>query len=481
MYIKPDDYFNLEKIRASYKYLASLPIIQTASINFIETNTLYEETDSIKYIDCEIKLTQDKLQAGEGSAEFTHTDKNIGVAGALNYTHNNFFRNTETFNLKLNGELNRITKNPNYPIPPPASLFNSKTFGADVSIKFPRLFAPLPLKDFIQRSNPKTIVNGNLNYINRPDYKSSIAGLSWGYNWNSTNSINHSFTLLTNDFVRVFDRSEDFVNWITENQLEENYESHLIFGSSYKFSFNNNNINNRKNYFFFTIFGKAVGNSLYFSKKHLGFLNQEKVNGSYIISGNAFAQFLKTDIDFRYYRKLNRAKDKLVFRFFAGAALPYGNLNAIPFIEQYFSGGTNGIRAWEERSLGPGSISDTNIDIYGYYDQRADIKLEGNFEYRMKLFGKLEGAFFVDAGNIWSIDNDDQREGAAFNFDDFYKEIAIGSGFGIRWDLDFLVLRVDIGLKVKDPSLLEGNRWIPTNNLFKTNNMKFNLGIGYPF
>ncbi|MCF6365970.1 MAG: BamA/TamA family outer membrane protein [Bacteroidales bacterium] len=470
LYVAPGDYFNLNKIKSSYKYLASLPVIQTANINFSKSKTFSEISDSVQYIDCEIKLTQDESQVWELTTETTHTSGNWGIAANLNYIHNNFFRNTETFNLKLNGELKRITKNPNYEIPEPIGIFNSRKFGADLSIKFPRLFIPFPLKKFIQRSNPKTIVNAKFSYTDRPDYSWSVAGGAMNYSWNKTKAIKHSIGPAA-DFLKVFNHFEEVV-------LPENYDDRFVLGLPYKFTFNNQSDKNRKNNFYITAYAKAAGNLLY---KYMDLRNKEKVDGSYILLGNAFAQFIKTDFEIRYYKDLNRAKDKFVFRLFAGAAFPYGNLNVIPFSEQYYSGGANGIRAWEERSLGPGSYFDPNQDSVLYYRQRSDIKLEGNIEYRMKLFWKMEGAFFVDAGNIWAINEQDNREGALFDINKFYKEIAIGSGFGIRMDFDFLILRLDIGLKVKDPSLPEGNRWIPVNQLITANNMKFNIGIGYPF
>jgi len=476
LYVAPGDYFNLNKIKTSYKYLASLPVIQTANINFTESDSSSFMSDSVKYLDCEIKLTQDKSQAWELSTELTHTSGNWGVAGNLNFIHNNFFRNAETFNLKLNGELKRITKNPNYDIPVTTGVFNSTKFGADLSIKFPRLFIPFPLKKFIQKTNPKTIVNAKFSYTDRPDYSWSIAGGAINYSWNKTQAIKFSPGLVA-DFLKVFDHFEEVI-------LPENYEDRFVFGTHGKFTFNNQAITKKKNYFYLTIYSKAAGNILY---KFMDSQNKEKIDGSYILLGNAFAQFFKTDIDFRYYRKLNRAKDKLVFRLFSGVTLPYGNLKVIPFSEQYYSGGANGIRAWEERSLGPGSYYNPAQDSVLYYRQRSDIKLEGNFEYRMKLFWKMEGALFIDAGNIWAINQEDERDGAIFEFNDFYKEIAIGSGFGIRMDFDFLILRLDIGLKIKDPSkvkdplLPEENSWIPVNHILTTNNMKFNIGIGYPF
>jgi outer membrane protein assembly factor BamA len=174
--------------------------------------------------------------------------------------------------------------------------------------------------------------------------------------------------------------------------------------------------------------------------------------------------------------------NKLVYRLFIGIGYPLGNSSALPFEKKYFSGGPNSIRAWSTRDLGPGSYIRPESDtIFNYPNQVADIKLEANFEYRFRMFWKLEGAFFIDAGNIWAIRAADERKGALFEWNRFYKEIAIGTGLGIRLDFNFFMIRGDFGLKLRDPALPEGNRFIPFARGFEKSDVKFQFGIGYPF
>ena len=186
--------------------------------------------------------------------------------------------------------------------------------------------------------------------------------------------------------------------------------------------------------------------------------------------GNEYAQYVKGDVDLRYYHMLE-SKTSLIFRFFTGAAYPYGNAIAIPFEKQYYSGGANGIRAWPVRNLGPGTYFDTTSV---YPNKTADIKLEGNIEYRFKLFWILEGAFFLDAGNIWAIREEDDREGALFRWDSFYKQLAVGTGMGVRMDFTFFVMRLDMGIKIADPTKYPAG-YSPKNS------PQFNVAIGYPF
>ena len=168
----------------------------------------------------------------------------------------------------------------------------------------------------------------------------------------------------------------------------------------------------------------------------------------------------------------------IVGRAFIGVGLPYGNFDLLPFEKQYFTGGANGIRAWQVRSLGPGTYKANETD---YPNQSSDIKLEANLEYRFKLTGFLEGALFLDAGNIWAINEKDNREGAQFKFNQFYKQIAIGTGTGLRFDLTYFIFRLDLGLKLRDPSHDLNKNWIIGTRPFKSEDLNLSFAIGYPF
>jgi len=169
----------------------------------------------------------------------------------------------------------------------------------------------------------------------------------------------------------------------------------------------------------------------------------------------------------------------MVYRGFIGAGIPYGNSKAIPFEKQYFGGGANGIRAWQVRSLGPGSYVP---DDTGFLNQTADIKLEANVEYRFKLFWILEGALFFDAGNIWSFNADIARPGSQFSFKNFYNDIAVGTGMGLRFDFNFVIGRLDLGMKLRDPLLSDGSSWIFLNRDYNfKDDFTLVVAIGYPF
>jgi outer membrane protein assembly factor BamA len=244
----------------------------------------------------------------------------------------------------------------------------------------------------------------------------------------------------------------------------------------YGFEYSNQDIEKKHNFVFLKATLESAGNLLYAYSK---FTNHTKstTDSIYQYFGVPFFQYFKTDIDFRHYNIINQG-NKVVSRIFIGVGYPYGNSISLPFEKKYFAGGPNGIRAWSTRSLGPGSYQG---DTVGYPNSLADMKLEANLEYRFHLIWKLEGAFFIDAGNIWSVRNEPSRPGAEFKWNKFYKDIAVGSGFGTRFDFSYLLIRFDFGIKLRDPAIQGDNKWIIANRPFRLSDFTIQFGLGYPF
>ncbi len=480
IYIFSDSLYQSSDVKATYKYLSAMKIIKIANIDFEEIPANVCPDTIFGYLDCNIKLSQNERQSFTSELEATNTSGDIGAAGNIIYAHKNIFKNAELLDIRIKGALERkvntdgttSTDEANSDLP----FFNSYEIGADVSLEFPRLFVPGDLTKFIKKNNPKTVFNTNINILARPDYKRQVAGLSFGYFWNTSPEVRHTFRPVLFDLVQLRNPSEDFLSYINRYKLYESYEDHLILGSAYTIAYQGNSKSNNRNQIYLRINGKIAGNSLYGAMALTG---QPKTDGNYRIGENSFAQFTKLDVDFRYYRKTGK-NNKLVFRSFLGAVYPYGNLKVVPFGEKYFTGGANGIRAWQVRTLGPGSYYlPVYIDVFP--NQTADIKAEFNLEYRQKIFWMLEGAVFVDAGNIWAINEADDRTGAQFKFNNFYNEIAVGTGVGFRFDFDFFILRLDIGLKLRDPAAPPERRWVHLQRAMKYDDWAFNIGIGYPF
>ncbi len=195
--------------------------------------------------------------------------------------------------------------------------------------------------------------------------------------------------------------------------------------------------------------------------------------GRYTMFGVPFSQYIRTRVDLRY-SFVFRKESSLVTRFSAGVGIPTGNSEVLPYIKQFYVGGTNSLRSFVARALGPGS----EVPPEGYNDLTGDIRLEGNLEYRFQLSGSLKGALFVDAGNVWLFNEDPSRPDANFTFDSFLNEIAISSGWGLRWDFNFIVLRLDFAYTMRTPYLPVGERW---SKGIKFWSPAINVAIGYPF
>ena len=313
------------------------------------------------------------------------------------------------------------------------------------------------------------------NYQRRPDYVRTVASATLSYLWRGNRHLTHMVSPIELNLVKIPYKSQQFIDWLEGKYIFYSYQPHLISVSSYSLIFSNQNIQKNRDFVYVRLNTELAGNILW---SFYRVANIEEQNGSYALFNTNFAQFARGDIDLRYYNIIDE-NNSMVYRFFSGIGLPYSNSTALPFEKKYFSGGANSIRAWQVRNLGPGSYIDPDP---GYYpNQTGDIKLEANLEYRFKLFWLLEGALFVDAGNIWAITQNDERQGALFEFDKFYKDIAIGSGIGARFDFSYFVFRLDLGIKTRDPSAIEGKKWILGARKLTSDDLTLNLGIGYPF
>ena len=264
----------------------------------------------------------------------------------------------------------------------------------------------------------------------------------------------------------------------SSSYLAYSYKNVLILGGNYSYIFNNQKIKKSKDFWFLRINAETAGNMLALAGRLVG---AKKTDSTYNILGQPYAQYVRADLDLRYNYILNDVSS-IVYRGFIGIGIPYGNSKALPFEKQYFSGGSNGIRAWQVRSLGPGSYKPRSTT---FLNQTGDIKLEANAEYRYKLFWILEGALFLEAGNIWTFYDDKTRQGTQFRFNKFYKDIAVGTGTGFRFDFKFVIGRVDLGMKLRnpcDPTLDNGSKWIFTRRPYNfRKDFAIVLGIGYPF
>ena len=453
-YIINDELYNLYNVEQTYKHLTSLRIFKLINIQFFETRHTNRYNNAGNLLDCHIQLTPLTKQSYTVELEGTNSSGNIGGAGNLIYQHKSLFGSAEIFDLKFKGALEMLKDTT-------GQLNTTVEYGAEARIDIHKFLLPFRSGKFTKRYNPKTTISLAYNYQQRPDYTRKIANLSFGYYWKGSDYVRHIINPIEINSVILSD-CEEFIDRIEGTSLENSFKDHLISATNYSFIYNNQDIKKHRNFVYFRTKAEFAGN--------------------YLFSQTRYAQYLKADFDFRYYNILNKANN-FVYRAFLGAGTPYGNSKDLPFEKQYFSGGANSIRAWQVRSIGPGSYNDT---LQKYPNQLANFKLEANIEYRFDLFWLIEGAIFVDAGNIWATNqvvgaDSVIQQSAVFKFDKFYKEIAIGTGFGIRFDFSFFVFRFDLGIKIRDPKEPEENRWILGARKLKSDDYMLNVGIGYPF
>ncbi|MBG0860803.1 MAG: BamA/TamA family outer membrane protein [Bacteroidales bacterium] len=485
LYLKPGSPYSLSNTEQSQTHLLSLKIFRLVKIFYTELpGQLNEQFTELK-VDCNIQLTLLSQQSFRVEVEGTHTEGNLGGALNLIYSHKNLFHGAELFNLKLKGAYEALSQKQ-------YQLRSSQEFGAETSLRFPKFLLPFIKKeDFIRKYNPTTTLLAAYNYQSLPFYTRTIANATFGYNWYGGKFVTHMVNPVQLNFVRLpKDKIHpDFQTRIdTTPYLAYSYKSVMILGSNYSFIFNDQQLQRSKDYRFIRINVEASGNIL----RLLGNLTGTRDSlGSYNIFKQPFAQYVRADIDMRYNRIINDVSS-VVFRGFIGAGIPYGNSIEMPFEKQYFGGGANGIRAWQVRSLGPGSYrspdEDAGTETLNIPYQTANIKLEANAEYRFNLFWILEGALFLDVGNIWTTNKkDNSRPGSLFKFNKFYDDLAVGTGLGLRFDLDFVLLRADVGMKLRDPGIQTGSKWVTDwseySDPYGYDGQVFTLvvGIGYPF
>ncbi len=468
VYILPGELYNQENVRQSYKHLSSLHIYKAVDIFFEEPDSLDNRQLEFYPLVCHIQLSPTTKQSYTVELEGTNSSGNLGMGGNLNYQHRNLFGGAENFSIRLSGAIEAIKKTDE------KGFGNMVELGAETRLGLPQFLLPFKTENFIRKYDPKTNISASYNYQRRPDYTRSIFQTTFGYLWSGNELVTHIVNPVQMNFVRMIDASQQFLDSIRDTYLQYSYEDRLILGMNYSLIFSNQKLKKSSDFLFFRSNVESTGLLL---SGVAGSTNQPRDSlGRYRMLGNEFAQYIKGDVEFRWYNIMND-KTSMVYRLFAGIAYPYGNSVTIPFEKQYFSGGANGVRAWHVRDLGPGSY--VGAGPTKFPNKTADIKLEANVEYRFKLFWVLEGALFVDAGNIWSLNPDADRVGANFAWNTFYREIAVGTGFGLRMDLSFFVFRVDLGIQVRDPAEPEGKRWVLFNQDIRP--PVFNIAIGYPF
>ncbi|MFT6845883.1 MAG: hypothetical protein ACJAUV_002083 [Flavobacteriales bacterium] len=488
-FLKQGDYYKEQNLELTYKRLGALKYFGAINITFESNQT----EGYFPILATDIYLTPRTKQNFNLESRVTNTGGNLGVAGSLVYGHKNAFKGGEVLEVSLAGglESQQIITEQELDNTNKSGLFNNLElntieFGPEVRLIVPKFLIPFTAPNFSKSSNPKTIFSTSLNFQQRPDYIRSITNFNVSYEWNESQTKKHIIVPAEISVIKI-NPSTEFTNRLialNDQLLINSYRDHLISSFRYSFIYNSQlNTKSRRNTFFRANL-ESAGNLLHLTN---AFGIAEQKEGYQNLFNIRYAQFIKADIDVRKYFTLFN-KNILAIRTKVGIGVPQQNLKVLPFERSFFGGGANDNRAWQARTIGPGAYSDTSSVIS--FDKIGDVKLATSIEYRFDVIKYLEGAIFVDAGNVWLIDGDKIRTGGTFNSSTFLSEIGIGAGIGARFDFDFFIIRLDVATKLKDPSLSQGERWFyQAKEQFKKlyNEDKYpqrliwNLGIGYPF
>ncbi|HZJ74935.1 MAG TPA: BamA/TamA family outer membrane protein [Perlabentimonas sp.] len=489
--IRPGQVYSESIVEKSRDNLNSLKLFRAVNIFFkldeseddrkddefmLFDSDLQNDTASYGKLNCYIQLTPHTLQSYQIDLVGTNTtsSSDIGFEGNLSYQHKNIFRGAEIFDTKLRGMVQLISGQ--------ATSASSLELGGSVGLSFPRFLGPFSGGEYEKRYSPRTNVTAFYSFQDRPEFRRTMVGMDFSYTWRSENRFIHTLTPFEVNVINIFSMSDDFWQDIKDRYEANSYKNQLVTLSGYSLIYSDQSAEKR-NYsalrYNFEVSGNVL-NAIFSSTKAV------KMDGSYQLFNTNFSQFIRTDLNYAYNHVVDE-NNTLVYRVYLGVGFPYGNSSALPFDKKYFSGGSTGVRAWSARGLGPGTYVE---EQFRFPNQTADMKFEANFEYRFKLVWMLEGALFLDAGNIWAITSADERPGAVFYPNTFYKQIALGTGTGIRLNLGFFTIRFDMGVKLYDPGIESAylnnpdlvKHWIPFGKKYTHNdNFAWHFGIGYPF
>ena len=457
--IRPGQVYSTDNVNNTYSRLSALRVFSSVNIGMTQVDS--------SLIDCTINLSQSKLQGFKVNLEAsTNSTGLFGISPQLSYYHKNIFNGGEWLNLSFMGNF-QFKFNDSV---------RSNEFGVSAGLSFPR-FLLLPYRYF-KEAVPRTDINLSYNYQNRPEYTRNIISTSYGYNGNVKNRLFYQVYPVQLNIVRLFDLDNEFYKDLANDPFLRNaYQNHFDLGSGGTIYYTTNPESIPKSTFSYVRFQMDIAGNILSAFK--GLMRKDD-NGAGMIWNTPYSQFVRGELTLgKTWVWGNNAGQSLATRFLAGAGHAYGNSSALPFEKHFYAGGASSLRGWQARTVGPGtSQRDTTFVIP---NQTGDMKLEANIEYRFNMFWKIAGAVFVDAGNIWTLKKTEisVNDGSLFRWNTFGDSIAANWGVGIRLNMDFLLLRVDLGLKVRDPA--RENKWVGPGGWFRKDGFALHFGVGYPF
>ena len=463
--IKPGELYSEKKANDTYNRFISLRYYSGVNLQFDEVSGNNE--DNLGEVDLTIRLAPSKSQGFKVNLEAsTNSNGLLGVSPNISYYHKNIFRGGEWFNLGFMGNFQFKLREP----------IRSTEFGVSTGISFPEfLFLP---KRLFETYVPRTDINLGYNYQHRPEFTRNLISATFGYNWRGGERFHYTLNPIQLNIIKLSNVDQDFYDQLQNPFLRNAYRNYFDIGAGGTIYFNTLGSNvepetsRERSSFYLRWIYDISGNMLSLFNSSM---STDAATGDRLLWNTPYAQYIRSDLYLVRTWRINR-NTALATRMNIGIGYAYGNSNAMPFEKLFYAGGPSSMRGWTARTLGPGSMPMTTS--FSIPNQTGDLKLELNAEYRFRMFWKFEGALFSDVGNVWSLRSEAGTEAGQFRIKDFYKSLAANWGVGLRFDISFVIFRLDMGMIVRDPYRKE---WFGPSKWLQRDNFAIQFGINYPF
>ncbi|MFD2515022.1 BamA/TamA family outer membrane protein [Pontibacter locisalis] len=490
VFLEHDSLYTRQEHLLTVKRLNSLSAYKFVNIDY-EVDTLNNnELDAFIYLTPALKKSL--------RAEVKMVTKSNGFAGpglSVSFRNRNAFKGSELLIVEFTGSTESQIGGRGTGEAPEGvedvdnTDLTSYELGVQTTLAIPRIVSPFNIRNLRTEFSPQTRIGLGFNFLSRAGfYQLNSYNASYAYNWRPKEELTFDVTPINLQFVRLASTTDAFEAVLEDAPfLRRSFENQFIIGSIYQATYSTQMHTDRTSLLFDRLTLDLSGNLVSGVQSLIGAESPTDDDPRTII-GQPYSQYVLLDNDFRYYLNIGE-ESQLVARLVTGIGYSYGNSSTLPYVKQFAVGGPNSLRAFRARSVGPGAY-DADETAFSFFDQTGDIRLESNLEYRFPIFGFFKGAVFVDAGNVWMLrqefndKGEPARPGGVFDSSTFLRQLAVGTGFGLRIDIEFFVIRLDVGIPVRIPYLPRGERFVLGDfdgSFSGENGMVLNIAIGYPF
>ncbi len=464
--LRPGQWYSERRSELTSRYLSSFGVFKSVNVDHTE------DTLRPGLLRTDVFITPQKRWSLFSELNAISKSNNFAGPGIrVGFKDRDVFRGAELLTADINGRFETQVAGAQKGT-------NAYEINMKIALQIPRI-VPSRFLRTVRSSAPSTRADIGYGLFRRVGlYGLESFNTSFGYVWRQNPRVWHDVRFPDISYTSLYYSSQEFDDFLALNPaVRQSFEEQFILGVGYTYTVSTKRRNNRAGYGLVSIGLDESGNLVSAVMRSGGPRSEEGT----LLFGRRYSQFVRVRPEFRYYSRLGSRGGRFVARVIAGAAVPYGNSDVVPYVKQFFVGGTNSLRAFRARSVGPGTYVPT-VSSGVLIDQVGDIRFEANAEYRFTIAGYFKGAVFGDAGNIWLVNDDPQRPGGKFEWENMLSELAFGAGFGLRFDPDVIVVRLDMATPLRIPSLPPGDRWVFDDFRPRVfDNVVFNIAVGYPF